>query len=172
MGQTTLILMILTVISKIFGFVRESVMAAFIGAGELKSVYTTASTIPNMLLWIVAPGILSAFIPIYNKVLNEKGSEAANSFTSNLINILMIYGIIVFIIIFLFTKQICLLFSPDLSGNTLSQAMSFTRIMMISIFALLYSSVAKSYLNIKGNFIDPTITGFILNMVIIISTIL
>src|SRR5699024_1661377 len=64
------------------------------------------------------------------------------------------------------------LFSPDLSGNTLSQAMSFTRIMMISIFALLYSSVAKSYLNIKGNFIDPTITGFILNMVIIISTIL
>ena len=172
MGQTTLILMILTVISKIFGFVRESVMAAFIGAGELKSVYTTASTIPNMLLWIVAPGILSAFIPIYNKVLNEKGDKAANDFTSNLINILMIYGIIVFLIIFLFTKQICLLFSPNLSGDTLSQAISFTRIMMISIFALLYSSVAKSYLNIKGNFIDPTITGFILNLVIITSTIL
>ena len=33
MGQTTLILIIITVISKIFGFVRESVMAAYIGAG-------------------------------------------------------------------------------------------------------------------------------------------
>ena len=66
MGQTTIVLMILTVISKIFGFVRESVMASYIGAGELKSIYTTAMTIPNVFTWIVSTGILSGYIPIYN----------------------------------------------------------------------------------------------------------
>ena len=92
MGQTTLILMIITVISKIFGFVRESVMAAYIGAGELKSIYTTAMTIPNVLTGIIVTGILSAYIPVYNKALNENGEKRAKDFTSNLINILMIYG--------------------------------------------------------------------------------
>ena len=41
MGQTTILIMILTIVSKIFGFVRESVMDDYIGAGELKSIYTT-----------------------------------------------------------------------------------------------------------------------------------
>lgn len=172
MGQTTILIMVLTIVSKIFGFVRESVMAAYIGAGELKSIYTTASTIPSMILWIVAPGIVSAFIPVYNKVLNEKGELAANDFTANLINLLMIYGLISSVIVFLFTKQICLLFSPKLAGESLQLAVNFTRIMTLSIFALLYSSVVKAYLNIKGNFVDPAITGYILNFFIIISTIL
>ena len=48
MGQTTILIMILTLISKIFGFAREAVMAAFIGAGDLKSIYTTATTIPTI----------------------------------------------------------------------------------------------------------------------------
>ena len=89
MGQTTIILMIITILSKIFGFVRESVMAAFIGAGDLKSIYTTAMTIPLIMTGIVITGLKSAYIPVYNKVRNEKGDDHANTFTSNLINILL-----------------------------------------------------------------------------------
>ena len=75
MGQTTLILMILTVISKIFGFVRESVMAAYIGAGELKSIYATATSIPTMLTGMIASGIISGYIPIYNRIENDEGED-------------------------------------------------------------------------------------------------
>ena len=45
MGQTTIMLMIVTVVSKIFGFLREAVMASYIGASDLKSIYTTANTL-------------------------------------------------------------------------------------------------------------------------------
>ena len=172
MGQTTLILMIITVISKIFGFVRESVMAAYIGAGELKSIYTTAMTIPNVLTWIVATGIISSYIPIYNRVENEKGLEEADKFTSNLINIFLIYGLVAFIIVFIFARPLSKLFSPDLVGEQLELATNFTRIIIFAIFAFLYSSIIRGYLNIKGNFIDPAITGFILNIFIVGSTIL
>ena len=172
MGQTTIVLMIITVLSKIFGFVRESVMAAFIGAGELKSIYTTAMTIPAMLVGVVADGIVSGYIPIYSKVVEEEGEDSANRFTYNLINILMIFGFLIFLLIFFFAGPICKVLSPDLAGESLNLAINYTRIIMISIFVLLYSCVIKGYLNTKGNFIDPAFTGIILNVIIIISVIL
>lgn len=172
MGQTTLILMIITVISKIFGFVRESVMAAYIGAGELKSIYTTSMTIPLLITGVIVGGIKSAYIPVFNKVKNEKGLKEAIEFTSNLINLLMIYGLISIIIIFIFAEPLSKLFSPDLSGSSLSMAASFSRILSLTIFMSLYSSVISGYLNIHGNFIDPSIIGFINNAVVITSTIL
>ena len=76
MGQTTLMLMIITIISKVFGFLREGVMAYYIGAGDLKSVYTTANTLPVVVSNFVAMGIISGFIPIYqSKKRRGRGSR-------------------------------------------------------------------------------------------------
>lgn len=172
MGQTTIVLMLITILSKILGFVRESVMAAYIGAGELKSIYTTATTIPTLFINVVVIGISSGFIPSYNKVLNEKGREKADDFTSNLINVNILIGLIFFFIVFVFSKQISKILSPDLFGTSLDLASDFTKISIIGVFAFVYSSIIKGYLNIYGNFIDPVVTGLILNVFVIISTII
>ena len=172
MGQTTILLMIITILSKVFGFVRESVMAAVIGAGEIKSIYVTATTIPDIMMYTVIVGIVSAYIPVYTKLASEKGDSQANDFTANLINILMVYGAIAFVVIFIFASPIAKMFSPKLNGDSLVMAASFTRIMAISIFTFLYSSVIRGYLNVKDSFIDPVFTGIILNIIVIISTIL
>ncbi len=172
MGQTTIILIIITIISKIFGFVRESVMASVIGAGDLKSIYVTATTIPDLMTYTVIVGIVAAYIPIYTKISSEKGELSADDFTSKLINTLMVYGAITFFIIIIFAGPISKLFSPKLSGETLRLAKDFTRIMAVSIFTFLYSSVIRGYLNAKGNFIDPAIPGIIINIFVIGSTIL
>ena len=172
MGQTTVILMIITILSKLFGFVRESVMAAILGAGEIKSIYVTATTIPDIMTYTVIVGIVSAYIPVYTKVQAEKGEKAAGDFTSNLINLLMVYGFVTFILVTIFASQIAKIFSPNLSGKSLQMAASFTRIMALSIFTFLYSSVIRGYLNAKNNFLDPAFTGIILNLLVIASTIL
>ncbi len=172
MGQTTIILMILTIISKIFGFVRESVMAAVIGAGDIKSIYVTATTIPDIMTYTVIVGIVAAYIPVYTKVRAEKGESEARDFTSNLLNILMIYGAIIFGVILVFAGPISKIFSPKLTGDALALAKDFTRIMAISIFTFLYSAVIRGFLNAKGNFIDPVIPGIIVNIFVIGSTIL
>ena len=100
------------------------------------------------------------------------GDEKADLFTSNLINVLMACGIIVFVLIVLFAGSIAKIFSPKLSGSSLEMAISWTRIMAVSIFTFLYSSAMRGYLNAKGNFIDPVISGLILNVIIISSTIM
>ena len=172
MGQTTLMLMIITIVSKIFGFVREAVMASFIGASDLKSIYTTANTLPVVVSNFVAVGIISGFIPIYNKAKNEEGIEAAEEFTSNIFNILMGFGTLAIIIGIVFARPFSRMLSPDLSGKWLDLATNYTRIMMFAVFAYLYSAIFRGYLNLKGNFFDPAITGIIMNIIIIIFTVL
>lgn len=172
MGQTTIVLMLITILSKILGFVRESVMAAYIGAGELKSIYTTANTIPLVISNIIASGIVSGFIPMYNKAKNELGESGAKEFTNDLLNILLLIGTASLLIIFIFARPITKLLSPDLDGPLLDLATNYTRIIMFVVHAFLYSAVIKGYLNLKGNFIDPVITGIILNIFIIFATIL
>src|SRR5699024_11849132 len=120
MGQTTLMLMIITIISKVFGDVREAVMASFIGAGDLKSVYTTANTLPVVVSNFVAMGIISGFIPIYNKAKNEEGEEAAEAFTSNVFNILMRFGLFAVIFGLVFARPFSIILSPDLEGGGLT----------------------------------------------------
>lgn len=172
MGQTTFMLMIITIISKVFGFAREAVMASYIGAGDLKSVYTTANTLPVVVSNFVAMGIISGFIPIYNKAKNEEGIEAAEEFTSNVFNILMRFALFAVIFGIIFARPFSKILSPDLEGKWLDLATNFTRIMMFAVFAYLYSAIFRGYLNLKGNFFDPAITGILMNIVIIIFTVL
>lgn len=172
MGHTTILLMIITILSKIFGFVRESVMAAVIGAGDIKSIYVTATTIPDIMMYTVITGIVSAYITVYTRIRTDKGEAEANSFTSNLINVLMVYGAIIFILIIIFAGPISKIFSPKLIGETHNMATSFTRIMAVSIFAFLYSAVIRGFLNARNNFIDPVVTEIILNIFVISATLL
>ncbi len=164
--------MIITILSKIFGFVRESVMAAVIGAGDIKSIYVTATTIPDIMMYTVITGIVSAYITVYTRIRTDKGESEANSFTSNLINVLMVYGAIIFLLIIIFAGPISKIFSPKLIGETHDMATSFTRIMAVSIFAFLYSAVIRGFLNARNNFIDPVITEIILNIFVISATLL
>ena len=172
MGQTTLMLMIITIISKVFGFVREGVMAYYIGAGDLKSIYTTANTLPVVVSNFVAMGIISGFIPIYNRAKNEEGEEAAEEFTSNIFNILMRFGLGAVIFGIVFARPFSKILSPSLDGEWLDLATNYTRIMMFAVFAYLYSAIFRGYLNLKGNFFDPSITGILMNIVIIIFTVI
>lgn len=172
MGQTTLMLMIITIVSKVFGFAREAVMASFIGASDLKSIYTTANTLPVVAANFVAVGIISGFIPIYNKAKNEEGEAAAEEFTSNIFNILMRFGLVAVVLGIIFARPFSKILSPSLEGEWLDLATNYTRIMMFAVFAYLYSAVFRGYLNLKGNFFDPAITGILMNVIIIIFTIL
>lgn len=172
MGQTAFMLMLVTILSKVFGFVRESVMAYFYGTGDVVAIYAVANTLPVVIANFVASGIIYGFIPIYTKAKNEKGVEAAEDFTSNIFNILMVFGLVAVVIGFIFARGFCKIFSPDLSGELLDMATVFTRIIMFAIFVYLYSSVFRGYLNLKGNFFIPAITGIIMNVIIIAFTVI
>lgn len=68
-----------TVISKALGFVRELLLARYLGVGPLADAFFTAFRIPNSLRKIFAEGALSAaFVPTLTQVVAHKGQEEAS----------------------------------------------------------------------------------------------
>ena len=102
MGKTAFTLMIITLISKVTGLVREQFFAYFLGTGQIIDVYKTATSIPYTVFSFVISGVVATFIPIYSKIKKEKGKVHADEFTSNLVNILIFISTIIILLVFLF----------------------------------------------------------------------
>jgi len=80
LARNTLVQSSLTLGSRIFGFIRDVLLAAKIGAGPINDAFVTALMFPNLFRRIFAEGAFAqAFIPIYARTLEAEGEEAARS---------------------------------------------------------------------------------------------
>ncbi|MEY4270705.1 MAG: hypothetical protein RLZZ58_1921 [Pseudomonadota bacterium] len=67
-----------TVVSRIFGFVRDMLLARVLGAGLASDAYQLAFTLPNTFRRLFAEGAFSvAFVPMYARKLSGPDGEAA-----------------------------------------------------------------------------------------------
>ncbi len=67
----------MTLISRIFGFIRDAVFARVFGAGLYTDAFFVAFAIPNLLRRLFAEGALSqAFVPVLAEYKNRRGREA------------------------------------------------------------------------------------------------
>jgi putative peptidoglycan lipid II flippase len=70
------IILVVTVVARIAGFVRYLVFGASVGAGDVGTAYATANMLPNVLIEIVAGGALAAaVVPLIAGLVPERGPE-------------------------------------------------------------------------------------------------
>lgn len=77
----------LTAISRVFGFVRDMLLARVLGAGLAADAFQLAFTLPNTFRRLFAEGAFSvAFVPMYSRALHgEGGEEEARQFASDVL---------------------------------------------------------------------------------------
>lgn len=169
MKTTAIIMMVITVISKVMGLLRESVKAYFYGTGDIATAFVMAQTIPIFIFNFIQMGITTGYIPSYNRILRKDGKDSAHKFTSNLGNVAVVIAIFLVIFIEIFAGPIVKVFAPGFTDETFRLTVQFTRITSLSILASAFACVYKSYLNARNNFIIPNLQGFVMNFFIIIA---
>jgi len=77
----------LTAVSRVFGFVRDMLLARVLGAGLAADAFQLAFVLPNTFRRLFAEGAFSvAFVPMYSRVLaSEGGEDAAERFATNVL---------------------------------------------------------------------------------------
>ena len=172
MKKTALLLMIITIFSKIVGFAREITLSYFYGASNISDAFLISLTIPNVIFSFIGVGISTGYIPLYSEIEQKQGGKEGYRYTNNLVNILLIIctGIIFFG--YLFTNQIVKVFASGFEGDTLALAVRFTRISLLGIYFTGLINVFGSFLRVKGNYAIPALVGFPLNFFTIFSIIL
>lgn len=172
MKNTALVLMMLTILSKLIGFGRDITLSYFYGASNISDAYLISLTIPLSIFAFIGTGIATSYIPIYNDVEKEKDIESADRFTSNSLNFILIICTIIVIISSLFTEEIVKLFASGFEGDTLKLAAHFTKISIWSIYFSSLIYIFKSYLQLKNQFIIPALIGIPLNFFTILSIVI
>jgi len=157
MKKTALIIIVITIISKIFGFTREILLSYFYGASNISDVYIVSTTIPNVIYGFVVAGITASYIPVLSKIKNDEGNDEANSFTSNLVNIVILITTLMALIISLFAPAIVKAFASGFDATTFKFAVMFTRITLFSMYSIGLTVVFSGYLQVEGRYVITSI---------------
>ena len=79
-----------TLVSRVFGFLRDILIARYLGAGGVAEAFLVAFSLPNMFRRFFAEGAMNtAFVPIFSKKL-EDGSDAM-PFARNALSMLAVF---------------------------------------------------------------------------------
>lgn len=169
MKKTALIIMIITLFSKIVGFGRDIVLSYFFGTSSISDAYLISLTVPSVIFGLIGVGIVTAYIPMQSRIVAESDEIAGSRFTSNFTNIILIIITVILIIGLVFTEPIVKLFAIGFTGETLNLTIKFTKISLFGMYFTALVSIFSGYLQIKNNYSIPALIGFPLNIIVIIS---
>jgi len=78
-----------TMVSRLLGFIREVLMAAFLGTGPVADAFNAAFRFPNSFRRLFAEGAFnSAFVPLFAKKIEAEGMEGARRFGEEVFGVL------------------------------------------------------------------------------------
>lgn len=140
-----------TILSRILGFIRDLLMASYIGAGPVMDALAIAMKIPSFLRRLFAEGAFNAaFIPLFAGTLSTSGKEEAQTYAEEIMSFLVAVLVVLIIIVEIFMPSLMgvLAYGFRTTPERLEMVISFTRItfpyiLFISLTAL-YSGILNS----------------------------
>lgn len=162
-------LMAATLIAKILGFGRELALASAYGASGTSDAFLVAMNIPAVIFSAIGTSLGTAFIPLYCELDAKRGKKASLKFTNNVFNIVILICLIISVFGVMFTEPIVKLFAVGFKGETLAQAVYFTRVLILGMAFLGMSYIMMAFLQVKENFVIPGLMSVPYNMLIILS---
>ena len=166
--KSTFIIMIVSVISKAVGFIRDMLIARGFGAGMYTDAYNIAVTIPETIFTLIGLAISTAFLPMLSRIRAKKGQNEMYDFANNVINILFVVSLIFFVVSSIFSKEIVYILADGFSEEALILATRLTRITLLNLLFLSVNACFTSMLQVNEDFIVPSILGLFFNLPMIV----
>ena len=159
-----------TLISRITGFVRDIVLATFLGAGMAADAFVVAQRLPNHFRAIFGEGAFNAaFVPSYSRELTKRGSESAQVFAGRTMSILATFLAVLSVVAIwqmpLFIDLLAPGFSNDQEKYLL--AISLTRITFPYLFFVSIVTLLSGVLNAHDRFAAAAAAPILLNFSVI-----
>ena len=162
-----------TIISRILGYLRDVLIAIFLGTSFLADAFFVAFRIPNTFRRLFAEGTFNAaFIPSYTEELVKKNSKSTK-FANQIFNLLFLGLFFLVLVVELFMPAFVSLIAPGFVENKekIELAINLTRITFPFLLFVSLSSFFGAILNSHNKFAVASAAPIILNLVLILSLI-
>lgn len=163
----------MTMISRVFGFLRDIVTAHFFGAGAMFDAFTVAFRIPNFMRRLFAEGSFSqAFVPVLAEYQKLKSQEETRRFINAISGTLGITLLLVTIISMLGAPWIVRFFAPGFvkAGGRYDLAVMMLRITFPYLMLISLTAFSGAMLNTYNRFWVAAFTPVFLNICMIGAT--
>jgi putative peptidoglycan lipid II flippase len=163
-----------TLISRVLGYLRDILIAIFLGASIFADAFFVAFRLPNTFRRLFAEGTFNAaFIPSYTsaRIESEKNGK---KFADEVLSLLLLVLIFTVTIVEIFTPYLVYIIAPGFTENDLKfeLAVQFTRVTFPFLLFVSLSSFFSGILNSYNKFAAAAAAPIILNIVLILSLII
>jgi putative peptidoglycan lipid II flippase len=158
----------LTLVSRIFGFVRDALMAAVLGISPVSDAFNAAFRFPNLFRRLFAEGAFNtAFVPMFSGALETQGPDGAKELASRIMSWLVAVILVVTILVEIFAPQIMVAFVPGFVGDAekFDLTVFLTRIMFPYLACMSLMAAYAAILNSMGRFFAAAFAPIVLNIV-------
>lgn len=154
----------MTGISRIFGFIRDMLIARVLGAGRMSDIFLAAFKLPNMFRDLLGEGALSAiFIPMYTD------SKKDEKFARNAFSWLMVLLLGIIILFEIFMPLVVWFLAPgfDATPGKMEMTVTISRIMFIYVIFICGAAFLSAILNAFSKFLLAAFMPVLLNIMLI-----
>jgi putative peptidoglycan lipid II flippase len=172
-ARDTGLIVAITVISKVTGFIRTVVQAAVFGASALTDSFVAATVYPGIIFAGVESAITTTFIPLYTDVRELQGREAAYRYANVVQTALLIALLLLEVLGYLSARLVLPLYLPGWVNKTadgwnlIQLTLELTWIMLPALIFMGLAGVQRGLLQAEQRFGVPAAVGIPQNILLV-----
>jgi putative peptidoglycan lipid II flippase len=159
-----------TMVSRVLGFARDVLVAAYLGTGPIADAFFVAFKFPNLFRRLFAEGAFNAaFVPMFAGHIATAGRESAKRFAEDTLAVLLSVLFILVVLIEALMPQFVALVAPGFVGDPVrfKFAVEFTRITFPYLLFISLVSLQGGVLNSLDRFAAVAATPVVMNLCLI-----
>ena len=159
-----------TMASRVLGFIRDILTAAFLGAGPVADAFFVAQRLPNLFRSLFAEGAFSAaFVPLFAGTIAHEGKSVAKRFAEDSLSVLLT-ALFVFVVFGeIFTPTLLDILAPGFRAqpDKFALTVGLTRITFPYLLFISLTALQGGILNSVERFAATAATPMLLNIFLI-----
>ncbi len=167
-NQAALLIAIFSIVSQLFGLLRDRLLASFVGPSAQLDVYYAAFRIPDFVYnSIAALFSITVLIPFITSILKQDEEKNDNSFKKFIDSIFSVYCIgmiVICLIVAIFIPFLTKIVAPGFNIIQNKELILYSRIMLLSPFLMGLASLLGSLAQVKKKFLSFAIAPLFYNI--------
>ena len=169
--KTTMLVTLVIIASKISGFVRDMILANYFGTGMQNDAYVSAYSLFYLPVLLFNSCISATLIPLYVQEREQYSLKRANAFASNTVNLFALAALVISALVYALARPLVRLIYVGFDPEKTRLTVQLTRIMLLSLVFNVSSISLASLLNATDKYVAAQLTGFPLNLCVIVASV-
>ncbi len=169
--KTTMLVTAVIILSKVFGFVRDMILANYFGTGIANDAYVSAYSLFYLPVLLFNSCISATLIPLYVEQRERHSLEHSNHFASNTLNLFALAALAISALFYALARPLVGVIYVGFDAEKADLTVRLVRVMLLSLVFNITSISLASLLNATDKYVAAQLTGFPLSFCVMLAAV-